>query len=157
CRQGGVVVAADVVSSFGRVVDLDVASPSVWYASGMASTTGVDGLSVEIVLSQPDASFLTKLAWWGMSIVPQEEVEANGDLSQVAVGTSAFAFEEYVPNTRVSLVRHEGYWDAPRPYVDAVEVLIVPEDTSRTTALVSDSVDLIEAVPHKDIGILEVN
>jgi peptide/nickel transport system substrate-binding protein len=156
-HNGRAVVADDVVYSFARVVDPEVASPSASYASGIASTTAVDDQTVEIVLSQPDASFLTKLAWWGMSIVPQEEVEANGDLSLAPIGSGAFAFEEYVPNTSISLRRHDGYWDAPRPYLDAVELLIVPEDTSRTTALVSDSVDMIEAVPHKDIGILEVN
>jgi peptide/nickel transport system substrate-binding protein len=36
-----------------------------------------------------------------------------------------------------------------------LEILIVGEDTSRTTALVSDTVDLIEQVPHKDIAVLE--
>jgi peptide/nickel transport system substrate-binding protein len=156
-HNGRAVVAGDVAYSFNRVLDPDVASPSASYASGIASIETPDEATVVITLAAPDASFLTKLCWWGMSIVPQEEVEANGDLSQTMVGTSAFAFDEYIPNTSIALTRHDGFWDAPRPYVDGVEILIVPEDTSRTTALISDSVDIIEQVPHKDIAILETN
>lgn len=154
-HNGRQIVADDVVYSIQRVQDPEVASPSASYASGIAEATAVDDLTVELTLATPDASFLTKLAWWGMSIVPQEAVEEQGDLAQNPVGSGAFVLEEYIPNTSLSLMRHDGYWDAPRPYLDGVEILIVGEDTSRTTALVSDTVDLIEQVPHKDIAILE--
>ncbi len=156
-HNGRQLVASDVEYSFNRVLDPEVASPSASYASGIAAIETPDDATVVITLAQPDASFLTKLCWWGMSIVPQEEVEANGDLSQTMVGTGAFVFEDYLPNTRITMVRHDGYWDAPKPYVDGLEVLIVPDDTARTTALISDSVDIIEQVPHKDIAILETN
>jgi peptide/nickel transport system substrate-binding protein len=156
-HNGRALVADDVVYSVQRVQDETVASPSASYASGIASIDAPDDATVVITLAAPDSSFLTKLCWWGMSVVPQEEVEANGDLSQVMVGTGAFVFEEYIPNTSLSFTRHDAYWNAPQPYVDALEVLIVGEDTSRTTALVSDTVDIIEQVPHKDIELLEGN
>lgn len=156
-HNGRALVAEDVVYSINRVMDPEIGSPSASYASGIASIEAPDDATVVITLSQPDASFLTKLCWWGMSVVPQEAVEENGDLSQVMVGTGAFAFEGYVPNTSITLTRHDGYWDAPRPYVDGVEILIVPENASRTTALISDSVDIIEQVPQQDIPVLETN
>jgi peptide/nickel transport system substrate-binding protein len=151
------VTPDDVMASFNRVMDPDVASPSASYASGIASMDAPNSSTLVITLAAPDASFLTKLAWWGMSIVPIEEVEANGDLSQVMVGTGPFVFEEYVPNTRITMRRHDAYWDAPRPYVDGLEILVVADDTARTTSLISDSVDIIEQVPHKDIAILQAN
>lgn len=156
-HNGRPFVAGDVVYSFGRVMDETVGSPSASYASGIASIEAPDDATVVIALTQPDASFLTKLCWWGMSIVPQEAVEENGDLAQAMVGTGAFAFGEYIPNSSITLTRHDGYWDAPKPYVDGVEILIVPENVSRTTALISDSVDIIEQVPHQDIAVLETN
>jgi len=156
-HNGRTVVADDVVYSINRVRDPEVASPSASYAAGIADISAPDDATVEIVLAQPDASFLTKLSWWGMSVVPQEEVEANGDLSQVMVGSSAFRFDEYIPNSSLRMSRHDGYWDAPKPYVDGLEILIVGEDTSRTTALISDSVDIIEQVPHMDIATLQGN
>lgn len=156
-HNGRAMVAEDVVYSFERVRDPELGSPSASYASGIASIEAPDDATVVITLAQPDASFLTKLCWWGMSIVPREAVEENGDLSQVMVGTGAFAFGEYIPNSSITLTRHDGYWDAPKPYVDGVELLIVPENASRTTALISDSVDIIEQVPHQDIASLQAN
>ncbi len=154
-HNGRQIVADDVVYSIQRVQDPEVASPSASYASGIVEATAVDDLTVVLTLASPDASFLTKLAWWGMSVVPQEAVDEQGDLALDPVGSGAFVLEEYIPNTSLRLARHDAYWDAPRPYLDGVEILIVGEDTSRTTALVSDTVDLIEQVPHKDIAILE--
>ncbi|HYJ12164.1 MAG TPA: ABC transporter substrate-binding protein [Thermomicrobiales bacterium] len=154
-HNGRSIVADDVVYSFLRVQDPEVASPSASYAAGIASVAAVDDLTVTLTLSTPDASFLTKLGWWGMSIVPREAVEENGDLALNPVGSGAFVLDEYIPNSSLTLSRHDGYWDAPRPYLDGLEILIVGEDTSRTTALVSDTVDLIEQVPHKDIALLE--
>jgi peptide/nickel transport system substrate-binding protein len=156
-HNGRALVAGDVVYSIGRVQDPGIGSPSASYASGIATVEAPDDATVVITLSQPDASLLTKLCWWGMSIVPQEEVEANGDLSQAMVGTGAFRFDEYIPNSSLRFSRHDAYWDAPKPYSDGLEVLIVGEDTSRTTALISDSVDIIEQVPHKDIATLQGN
>jgi peptide/nickel transport system substrate-binding protein len=71
------------------------------------------------------------------------------------VGTGPFVFREYVPNSEISFDRNPSFWQPGKPYVDELILQIVPEDTSRTTALVSGTVDLIEAVPQKDIQLLE--
>lgn len=156
-HNGRPFVASDVVYSFERVQNPETASPSASYVGGIATIETPDDATVVITLASPDASFLTKLAFWGVSIVPQEEVERTGDLTQAMVGTGPFTFTEYVPNTRVVLGRNENYWQQGKPYLDGVELNIIPEDTSRTTALVSATVDLIEQVPHKDIAILEAD
>ncbi|HYI23827.1 MAG TPA: ABC transporter substrate-binding protein, partial [Thermomicrobiales bacterium] len=78
-------------------------------------------------------------------------------LSLTMVGTGPFVFGEYIPNTRLTFSRNEAYWDAPKPYVDDLEILVASDDTARTAALVSDTVDIIEQVPHRDIGILQAN
>ena len=156
-HNGRPLVASDVVYSFERIRDPETGSPSASYVAGIASMETPDDATVVITLASPDASFLTKLAFWGVSIVPREEVERTGDLTQRMVGTGAFTFTEYVPNTRVVLGRNASYWQEGKPYLDGVELNIVPEDTSRTTALVSSTVDMIEQVPHKDIAILEAD
>jgi peptide/nickel transport system substrate-binding protein len=71
------------------------------------------------------------------------------------VGTGPFRFVEYVPNTSITLERNPDYWDEGKPYLDALTLQIIPDDTARTAALVQGAVDLIEAVPHKDIALLE--
>ena len=156
-HNGRAMTAADVIYSIERIRNPETASPSASYTSGIAGITALDDATVVVTLAAPDASFLSKLGYWGVAIVPREEVEKTGDLTQTMVGTGPFTFTEYVPNTQVVLGRNESYWEAGKPYLDGVELSIVPEDTSRTAALVSGTVDLIEQVPHKDITTLQSN
>ncbi len=156
-HNGRPFVASDVVYSIERIKNPVTASPSASYVAGISKMDTPDDATVVMTLAAPDASFLTKLAFWGVSIVPREEVEKTGDLTQTMVGTGPFTFTEYVPNTRVVLGRNGNYWQQGKPYLDGVELNIIPEDTSRTTALVSGTVEFIEQVPHKDIAILEAD
>ena len=154
-HNGRAMVAGDVVYSIERVMDPDTASPWSPYTARVAGIEAPDDLTVVITLDAPDASFLAALGRRGLVIVPEEAVAAEGGLSQQMVGTGPFTFTSYVPNTSVVLGRNAEYWDAPKPYLDGVELQIVPDDTARTTALVQGAVDLIEAVPHKDLEMLE--
>lgn len=154
-HNGRALVAGDVVYSIERVMNSDTASPWSPYTARIAGIEAPDDLTVVITLNAPDASFLAALGRHGLVVVPQEAVEADGGLSQAMVGTGPFTFTSYVPNTAVVLGRNADYWDAPKPYLDGVELQIVPDDTARTTALVQGAVDMIEAVPHKDIELLE--
>lgn len=153
-HNGREMTSDDVVYSIERVMDPETGSPYVPYTERIADIDAPDGTTVTITLNAPDASFLAGLGRRGLSIVPREVVE-DGGLSQQMVGTGPFTFEEYVPNSVVTLGRNGDYWDAGKPYLDGIELQIIPDDTARTTALVSGTVDLIEQVPHKDIEIVE--
>jgi peptide/nickel transport system substrate-binding protein len=154
-HNGRALAADDVVYSIERTMSPDTASPWAPYTARIASVVAPDDRTAVITLNARDASFLAALGRRGLVIVPREAVEAEGGLSQQMVGTGPFTFNEYIPNTSLSFGRNEAYWDAPRPYLDGIELLIIPDDTARTTALVQGAVDLIEAVPHKDIELLE--
>ena len=67
------------------------------------------------------------------------------------MGTGPFKFVEYVPNTRVVLEKNPDYWEEGLPYLDGIEMTIASEDTSRTTAVVTGTVDFIEYAPLRDI------
>jgi peptide/nickel transport system substrate-binding protein len=154
-HNGRAVEAADVRYSLERVMNPDTGSPDVTHVTGIAGIETPDPATVVITLNAPDASFLTRVARTGLGIVPREVVEANGDLQQVMVGTGPFMLEEYVPNTHLIFRRNDAYWDQGLPLVDQMDVLIIPNDTTRTTALTTGTVDLIEMVPQKDIALME--
>jgi peptide/nickel transport system substrate-binding protein len=156
-HNGREMVADDVVYSFKRLVDPAVASPSADDLSSMADVVAQDASTVVLTLKAPDASFLSSIANQSCIIVPREVVEENGDLSQVAVGTGPFTFKEYIPNTSVTLEKFAEYWEEGLPYLDGLELIIASDDTSRTTALVTGTVDMIEYAPLRDIEILEAD
>lgn len=154
-HHGRELSSDDVLFTFERVMDPETASPWLPYTDGIVSIDAPDDATVVFTLDAPDAAFLAGLTRKGLVIVPRDVVEEDGGLSQRMVGTGPFAFVEYVPNTQVTLERHGEYWDEGKPYLEGVNILIVPDDTARTTALVSDTVQLIEQAPHSDIEIIE--
>jgi peptide/nickel transport system substrate-binding protein len=154
-HNGAPFTSADVKFSLERIADPATGSPSAANVAGIASIETPDDATAVITLKSPDASFIANLCRPGLSIVSQAAVEELGDLNTTMVGTGPFAFRNYVPGTEISFDRNPSYWDTGKPYVDELILQIVPEDTSRTTALVSGTVDLIEAVPQKDIQLLE--
>jgi peptide/nickel transport system substrate-binding protein len=60
-----------------------------------------------------------------------------------------------VPNTRVVLERNPEYFETGKPYVDGIEMTIASDDTSRTAAVRTGTVDFIEYAPLKDIPSLK--
>jgi peptide/nickel transport system substrate-binding protein len=154
-HNGREFVADDVKYSYERILDPETASPNVSELGSIETIEVVDPSTVIITLNAPDSSFLAKLMGTSIAIVPKEEVEANGDLMQVAVGTGPFQFVEYVPNSVVTLERYPDYWEEGKPYLDGLEMQIVPDNTSRTTALVTGTVDFIEYAPVQDLPIFE--
>jgi peptide/nickel transport system substrate-binding protein len=148
-------VAEDVVYTYKRLVDPATASTGASNLDSMADIAASDESTVVLTLKQPDASIYANRAQNVCYILPKEVIEENGDLSQIAVGTGPFKFVEYIPNTSVKMERNAEFFLSGQPYLDGLELLIAPDDTSRTGALVSGTVDFIEYVPSKDVELLQ--
>jgi peptide/nickel transport system substrate-binding protein len=50
------------------------------------------------------------------------------------VGTGPFTFVEYIRDGKLTLKKNPNYWDAGKPYLDAVEISIITDDTVRNLA-----------------------
>jgi peptide/nickel transport system substrate-binding protein len=158
-HDGTPFTSEDVKFTFERLVDPATAPTSAAELASVESIETPDERTVVLTLGAPDASLLTTLAGSASTLILSKAfVEANGgNIDQVAMGTGPFRFVEYVPNTRVVLERHPDYWEAPLPYLDGIEMIIAADDTSRTTAVVTGTVDFIEYVPLRDVEILRAD
>jgi peptide/nickel transport system substrate-binding protein len=156
-HNGQPLVAGDVKYSYERVLDPKTKSTSTAGLSSIAKIETPDDGTVVITLKQPNASFLVGLWSPNYAIVKKEDVDKNGDLSKVANGTGPFKLKDYTPNTKVTLERFDGYWDTGKPYLDGIEMVPVPDDTARSTAIRTGTVDFIEYAPAKDIKQLQAD
>lgn len=154
-HNGRALVADDVKYTLERIMNPDTGSPWNGDTASIESVEVIDDATVAIHLNRQDVSILSVLGRRGFTIVPQEEVEANGDLRQVMVGTGPFRFVEFVPNSHLTLEKNPDYWLEGRPYLDGLEIQVIPDNTARTTALVSGTVDLIESTPAQDYGMID--
>ena len=155
-HDGTPLKASDVKFTFERWVAPETASTSAAELASVANIEATDDRTVVMTLHAPDASLLATLAGGSAVIYSEAFVTANNnDVSQVAMGTGPFKFVEYVPNTRIVLEKNENYWEEGLPYLDGIEMTIAADDTARTAAVVTGTVDFIEYAPLRDIPALE--
>jgi peptide/nickel transport system substrate-binding protein len=154
-HNGREMTAEDVKYSIERIKDPALGSPRAYMFEKVESVNVIDDYTVEFKLSQPFSPLLSNLASSQNAIVPKEVVEEHGDLQNVAIGTGPFVFEKYTPQTEIVLTKNQDYYVEGLPYLDKITLKPIPDDTARTTALRTGTVDVIENVPQKDVLTLE--
>lgn len=103
------------------------------------SITVVDENTLAIKLTRPFPPLYGYLSTNTFSMYSPdfvEEVGADGLKSQTN-GTGPFVMTEYVPNERLILEKFENYWQEGLPYLDGVNVLIIPDNNTRAIMLQS--------------------
>ncbi|WP_433261832.1 ABC transporter substrate-binding protein [Actinosynnema sp. CS-041913] len=86
-----------------------------------------------------------------LETVPIIDSESAADIAtgKRFVGTGAFAFESWRPNTDLRFTRNTGYWDGP-PYLEGVHVRVVPDSQSLLAAVKSGQVHLARGIGYRD-------
>ena len=127
-HDGSSVLASDVVFSWERAADPELASPIVSTylgdivgfedrASGAAESISglevVNDRTLTITIDSPKSYFLSKLAHTVASVVQRANVESGeGTWWLEPVGTGPFAVAEFIPDVAMHLQRYSGYHGA---------------------------------------------
>jgi peptide/nickel transport system substrate-binding protein len=124
----------------------------------IASYKKIDGMSVEIATKAVDALFPYQMLWFLVSSPAQWE-KVGKDWNKFASdpsGTGPFKQARLVPRERVELVRFDGYWDQKRrAKADRLVLICAPDASTRTAAILSSTVDLIETPPPDAVDRLQ--
>ena len=102
-----------------------------------------DKYTVKFTLKEPNAWFLNRLASTSTWIVARECVEKYGDLKtrESVVGTGPWMLERYEPGSKLSFVRNPNCFYPKLPYVDAVELSIIPDSNTAFAAFLAGKLD----------------
>jgi peptide/nickel transport system substrate-binding protein len=162
-HNGDPLKASDVAFSINRIKDPATKSPRAAEFSVVKSVAAPDNSTVVFSLSQPFTPLLAKLAA-SLNVIVSEKVakEAGGDLNKAVIGTGAFKFVEYIPQTRLVTRKNENYWGKDNkgtrlPYLDGITYTFFPDPAARTTALRAGAVDWIEYAPAADVTALKAD
>jgi peptide/nickel transport system substrate-binding protein len=131
------------VTTVGEGTPTPVPTPPAGLISGV---TVVDDQTVQITLSRPVTSFLTRLT------LPGGVVIAEGSATDFASGpvcTGAYQVSEFVQNDRVVLTANANYWGGV-PAVENVVIRVIPEASSQVIEFEAGSLD-ISLAPEADI------
>lgn len=156
-HDGSAFTADSVVWNFDKVFDTKSPQFDQRQASqvrprlpSVASYRKIDDMTVEVKTKVVDALFPYQMLWFLISSPAQWE-KMGKDWNKVASepsGTGPFKLARLVPRERAELVKNEAYWNPKRiPKADRMVLIVAPEASTRTAALLSGSVDLIETPP----------
>jgi peptide/nickel transport system substrate-binding protein len=95
---------------------------------------------VTLALKEPQPSLLALLASGYSPIYPCHV--SPRDMRSKPIGTGPFKVVDFKRNEVVRLARNEDYWKKGRPYLDGIEVRIIPSRATRILAFVSGEFDM---------------
>lgn len=127
----------------------------------LESVEVIDEYTIVFHLSAPSSALLTSLATYASLMISPKAIEEYGeDLATKACGTGPFKVVDCVEGDHVTLVRNENYWKIgadgkPLPYLDGIEVKIIPDDTVKATSLLSGSIQLTDYLTATSIQMLK--
>ncbi|MBE6987789.1 MAG: hypothetical protein E7432_03310 [Ruminococcaceae bacterium] len=113
-----------------------------------------DEYNVTVTTQYPYAPFLANLAGTQLSIIDKEtfeQYEKEGkSYGEFPIGTGVMKLKDWHVNDSFVMERWDEYW-GEKAVADTVTFKVVPEESSRTIALQSGDVDMIDEVPPVDI------
>jgi len=152
-HDGSQFTAEDVVFSLNRVRGGEVSVPNPEYFKPIEAVRAPDPLTVEILLTRPNSSFLFNLARGDSVILPK----GGSNLTTHPVGTGPFEFVNWKRGSSVTLERFEGYYEEELPYLDRVVFKFIGDPSTRIAGLRSGGIDAIAYLnsPENAISIKE--
>src|SRR5437867_9999316 len=109
-------------------------------------------------MKEPFGSLDRALAGYfqGIPMASPKSFETYGkDWVQHPTGTGPFIFKEWSPGERVVLEKNPQYFKPGLPYLDKLEVRIMKDPLTASTALRAGDIDFIPRVPIQQVLVLE--
>ncbi|MCH8228955.1 MAG: ABC transporter substrate-binding protein [Chloroflexi bacterium] len=141
--NGRKLTAQDVVFSLQRQATPNF--PNAAVLSNIAEFTAVGEFELIVRLVAPDSETLEKLADSHSRIVAPEAVAVNGDLRRgPTVGTGPWITSE-AQSDRTSLLVNPDYFDDQLPYLDALDIQVIPSESTRAAGMRTRIIDIAQA------------
>ena len=142
--NGRELVAEDVKFTYDRFMT-ETGNANRYMLEPLDRVEVVDRYTVKFLLKEPFVWLVNTLAYpWSMWIIAPEVVQQYGDLKkpETAIGTGPFLLESYEPNVKVTFKRNPEYFRPGQPYVDAVEWLVIPDESTGLAMYRTGKLDL---------------
>ena len=154
-HDGTPLTAQDVAFSLDRIRTRKAEFQRAYAFTAVDSVKATGDRVVTVKMKEPYAAFINQVAAAYTRIAPKHVIEAKGDLKQVVVGTGPFKLQEYRRGQRMVLVRNPDYFEAGVPYVDSIEITIMPDNATQVAAFSSRRIDILIAANSAQVQALK--
>jgi peptide/nickel transport system substrate-binding protein len=144
-HDGTPLTAEDVAFSLDRIRTNKAEFQRAYAFTALDTVKATGDRVVTVKLKEPYAAFINQVAAAYTRIAPKHVIEAKGDLKQVIVGTGPFKLQEYQRGQRMVLVRNPDYFERGIPYVDSIDIAIMPDNATQVAAFNSRRIDILIA------------
>lgn len=160
-HNGDPLTAHDFVYTIQRALDPEIGSAfagPLW--GGFVEYEAVDDYTLRLQLAQPNFPMFYNIAGGGATQpVSQRAIEEGGaDYARNPVGVGPFVFKEWQTGERIVYERNPEYAWAPEfiensgaPYIDTVELRIIPEYSTRIAGLEAEELDFVD-IESQDVS-----
>jgi len=154
-QDGSPFTANDVKFTFDRTLQGDAKLVSTGLY-GLKEVKVVDDLTVRLVTDKPRGNLLILLTDLGAEILPAAYFQRVGykAFQQMPLGTGPYRVTEFVPDTRIRFSAHTGYWGGA-PAAATVELVGIPEVSTRIAALINDEIDIAMDLPPDQVATIQ--
>ena len=146
--NGEPLTAADVVASIDRYVSQDGPAAAL-FAPVTASANG----DHEVVM-KTESPFGTLLGNLTRMFIAPADALANADFGTAPIGSGPFVVKSFSVDDTLVLTANASYWGG-RPSLDGLDLVRIPEVSSRLTALQTGEIDLTWLIPADQLPGLE--
>jgi peptide/nickel transport system substrate-binding protein len=143
--------AEAVKFNWDRAADPATLAPAqAFVASWNKSIKIVDPATIEITLANPDRNFGSTLAQLAPFIASPAALKAAEKKTDIKpVGAGAFLLDSWNQGVSMTMKRNPGYWDQPRPYLDTLKFVVIPETNSRISTVVQGGATMMAGYPYQ--------
>lgn len=152
-HDGGDFTSADVVATFERIQDPELASPFRTSIGMLDRTEATGPHEVVFHLNAPFGEFPELLSAYLARIVPAGKTD---DLVRNPIGTGPYVLADYVPGERTVLRRFDDYYDLEnQAFLDEISYVAIPEEATKAAALVGGQIELANEFQPTSLPILQ--
>ena len=127
---------------------------NIFRAIATITLDAADPMTAVVTTTTPWAAFpFSLMGQGGYQASPTWLAAADADetLKSKPVGTGPFVYQDYKPNELFSMTKNPDYWNAPYPYLDAIEFRPISDALNRRDALKSGTVDILHTTNSETI------
>jgi peptide/nickel transport system substrate-binding protein len=156
-HDGSPMTASDVKYSIDRAKD-DPSETWTFTLTSLEEVTVQDDLTVVLRLNRPWAPFLSSMAMFNSSVIPEAFAAGQEErLVEEMMGTGPFRQGEWRRGDYLSLSKNETYWQPDLPFLDEVRISVVPDDNNRLLQLLGGEIDAMYNIPPSQVPELKAN
>lgn len=153
--DGNPVTVDDVVFSFERVLNPDNNSLYAQFISFVDSVSAKDDKTVTIKTKFPYSLVAERISV--VKVVPKAAAEADAAAFDMSpIGTGPYKMTDNGAGSQKIVFERNDSYSGPRPALaKSMEWQILPDDTTRTNAITSGTVQAIDAVPVANLATMQ--